>query len=71
LTENARGKVPQEEAQKAGNQMSKFRTTLASALVIASLLAGGVATHAYAAPRPAAHHLADEGCCDDQGSAQV
>jgi hypothetical protein len=47
--------------------MSKIRTTLASALAIASLLAGGVAAHAYTAPRPA-HHLADVGCCGDDAT---
>jgi hypothetical protein len=57
---------PQEEAQKAGKHMSKIRIAIASVLAIASL-AGGVATHTYTAPRPA-HHLADEGCCDDQGA---
>ncbi len=45
--------------------MSKVRTILASALAIASLVAGGVATAHNFTPRPA-HHLADGGCCEDE-----
>jgi hypothetical protein len=43
--------------------MSKIRTTFASAIAIASLLAGGAAAVHNSAPRPA-HHVADEWCCD-------
>jgi hypothetical protein len=47
--------------------MSKARTTLASALAIASLIAGGVAAAHGSAPRPE-HHLAGAGaCCEDTG----
>jgi hypothetical protein len=67
VTEIESAEGPQEEAQKAGNQMSKIRTTLASALAIASLLAGGMAAGHISAPRPA-HHLADGGCCEDEGA---
>jgi hypothetical protein len=45
--------------------MTKIRTALASALAIASLLAGGVAVHAYSAPRPVHHLATDNGCCGD------
>ncbi len=48
--------------------MSKVRTILVSALAITSLLAGGVAIAHNQAPRPAAHHIADGGCCDDEGT---
>jgi hypothetical protein len=50
--------------------MSKIRIAIASALAIASLLAGGVAAHAYTAPQ-SAHHLADGGCCSDTGTART
>jgi hypothetical protein len=45
--------------------MSKFRTAVVSALTVLSLIAGGTALHAHSAPR-AAHHVADNGCCNDE-----
>ncbi len=48
--------------------MSKVRTAVASAIAIASLLAGGVATAHQSAPRPV-HHLAGAGaCCEDEST---
>jgi hypothetical protein len=45
--------------------MSKIRTTLVSALTIASVLAGGVAVASHTTPRPAHRVAGPVACCED------
>jgi hypothetical protein len=48
--------------------MSKLSTALASALAIASLVAGGVAARSHPAPRPARELAGPPTCCISTGT---